>query len=195
MRPAHDHPIPERALPSRARRALFYKGIRTLADLSEQKRSDLLQIQGIGALTIRRCEQLLRTYGLTLRPEPVLLIHQARQAGRPLVPDRERVFMGVKWGHAVPEISAGGIPNEGSGRPTEFSMLHEALDTLAAVDPRKARVIELRFFEGLSLEETAEVLNLSADTVLRHWRKARAWLLLELSAKLSSREQIPQIFR
>jgi hypothetical protein len=51
------------------------------------------------------------------------------------------------------------------------------LKALAKIDPRKARVIELWFFGGLSVEETAEVLKLSADTVLRDWRVARAWLL------------------
>ena len=53
---------------------------------------------------------------------------------------------------------------------------------MAKVDERKARVIELRFFAGLSVEETAEVLRVSPDTVLRDWRLARAWLLAELSS-------------
>jgi RNA polymerase sigma factor (sigma-70 family) len=56
------------------------------------------------------------------------------------------------------------------------------LNALAEVDPRKARVIELRFFGGLSVEETAEVLKVSPDTVLRDWRMARAWLLVELGS-------------
>jgi RNA polymerase sigma factor (TIGR02999 family) len=58
--------------------------------------------------------------------------------------------------------------------------LDRALETLAAADGRKSRVIELRFFGGLSVEETAEVLNVSADTVKRDWRLARLWLLREL---------------
>ena len=52
---------------------------------------------------------------------------------------------------------------------------------LAGVDARKAQVIELRFFGGLSVEETAEVLRVSPDTVLRDWKLARAWQLSELS--------------
>jgi len=52
---------------------------------------------------------------------------------------------------------------------------------MAKVDPRKARVVELRFFAGLSVDEVAEVLKISADTVKRDWRLARAWLLAELS--------------
>ena len=58
--------------------------------------------------------------------------------------------------------------------------LDRALDALAAVDDRKSRVIELRFFGGLSVEETAEVLHVSADTVKRDWRLAKLWLLREI---------------
>lgn len=59
--------------------------------------------------------------------------------------------------------------------------LDRALDELAAGDPRKARVIELRFFTGMSVEETAEALHVSTDTVKRDWRIARLWLLRELN--------------
>jgi RNA polymerase sigma-70 factor (ECF subfamily) len=58
--------------------------------------------------------------------------------------------------------------------------LDRALEALAAVDVRKGRVIELRFFGGLSVEETAEVLHVSPDTVKRDWRLAKLWLLREL---------------
>ena len=59
--------------------------------------------------------------------------------------------------------------------------LDDALRTLAAVDERKSRVVELRFFGGLSVNETAEVLKVSVDTVMRDWKLAKAWLLRELS--------------
>jgi RNA polymerase sigma factor (TIGR02999 family) len=59
--------------------------------------------------------------------------------------------------------------------------LDRALESLAAVDARKSRVIELRFFGGLSVEETAEVLGVSPDTVKRDWRLAKLWLLRELA--------------
>jgi RNA polymerase sigma factor (TIGR02999 family) len=68
----------------------------------------------------------------------------------------------------------------GSGRARELIALDDALNALAKVDPRRARVVELRFFAGLSVEETAEVLKVSSDTVKRDWRLARAWLLSEL---------------
>lgn len=58
--------------------------------------------------------------------------------------------------------------------------LDRALDKLAASDPRKARVIEMRFFGGLTVEETAEVLQVSSDTVKRDWRLAKLWLLRDL---------------
>jgi RNA polymerase sigma factor (TIGR02999 family) len=58
--------------------------------------------------------------------------------------------------------------------------LDDALETLAAIDPRKSQVVEMRFFGGLSVEETAEALHVSADTVGRDWRLAKVWLLREL---------------
>lgn len=62
----------------------------------------------------------------------------------------------------------------------DFERLDEALTALAAVAPDKARVVELRFFAGLSIAETAEALDISVSTVKRHWEFARVWLLREL---------------
>ena len=59
--------------------------------------------------------------------------------------------------------------------------LDEALDTLARIDPRRSQVIELRFFGGFSVDETAQVLEVSPQTVMRDWKLARAWLARELS--------------
>ena len=59
----------------------------------------------------------------------------------------------------------------------EIVAIDDALDALAKVDRRKARVVELRFFGGLSVEESATVLNVSADTVMRDWKLAKAWLM------------------
>jgi RNA polymerase sigma factor (TIGR02999 family) len=61
--------------------------------------------------------------------------------------------------------------------------LDDALNALAEVDPRKSRIVELRFFGGLSVKETAEVVKVSSDTVMRDWKMARAWLLTELSSR------------
>ena len=66
-------------------------------------------------------------------------------------------------------------------RGVEVLSLDAALASLAQRDPRKARVVELRFFGGLSVEETAELLRISPETVLRDWKMAKAWLRRELS--------------
>jgi len=65
----------------------------------------------------------------------------------------------------------------------DFVALDEALNELATFDERKSRVIELRFFGGLSVEETASVLQVSPDTVMRDWRLAKAWLSRELRGR------------
>ena len=67
-------------------------------------------------------------------------------------------------------------------RGVEVLALDDALASLAKLDPRKSRVVELRFFGGLSVEETAEVLRISPETVLRDWRMAKVWLFRELGA-------------
>ena len=61
--------------------------------------------------------------------------------------------------------------------------LDDALNQVARVDERKSQVVEMRFFGGLSVEETAEVLKVSPETVMRDWRLAKAWLLRELSGE------------
>ena len=69
-------------------------------------------------------------------------------------------------------------------RSPDLLALNEALHALAAVSPRKSQVVELRFFGGLTIEETAEVLDVSGDTVRRDWRLAKAWLFRELKKSL-----------
>jgi RNA polymerase sigma factor (TIGR02999 family) len=71
-----------------------------------------------------------------------------------------------------------GVPDE--AETVNLVALDEALDRLAAVDARQSRIIELRYFGGLSMEETAEVLGISTSTVKREWRMARAWLHREI---------------
>ena len=68
----------------------------------------------------------------------------------------------------------------GNGPDQNLAALDDAMQELARIDPRKAQVVELRFFGGLSVEETAEVLKVSPVTVMRDWSMARAWLYREL---------------
>jgi RNA polymerase sigma-70 factor, ECF subfamily len=67
----------------------------------------------------------------------------------------------------------------------EIVLLHEALEALQAVDPRKSKVVEMRYFGGLSIEETAEALGVSINTVNRDWRLARSWLIREMNRESS----------
>jgi RNA polymerase sigma factor (TIGR02999 family) len=72
------------------------------------------------------------------------------------------------------------LPGSSTDLSAQWLALDEALNQLEELDPRKARVIELRFFGGLSVEETAEVLKISPQSVMRDWKLARAWLTREL---------------
>ena len=70
-----------------------------------------------------------------------------------------------------------------AGKDADLIALDEALQALAQIDERKARIVELRFFGGLSVDETAEVLKISGVTVMREWQKAKAWLYCELGGE------------
>ena len=83
-------------------------------------------------------------------------------------------------------INLDDLPSRGTEMSAQVCALDEALDTLARIDPRRAQVIELRFFGGLTVEETGQVLQISPQTVMRDWRLARAWLARELSQRPSS---------
>jgi RNA polymerase sigma factor (TIGR02999 family) len=72
------------------------------------------------------------------------------------------------------------LPAAGTERASEICALDDALDALAKREPRRAKVIELRYFGGLSVEDTADALGVSPQTVLRDWKLARAWLAVEL---------------
>lgn len=94
---------------------------------------------------------------------------------------RQRQFQ--KRGGAAMQVAfdeALALPQQ---RPTDLVALDDALESLAKLDERKSRVVELRFFGGLSIEETASVLDVSADTVKREWRAAKLWLRRELSGE------------
>ena len=65
-------------------------------------------------------------------------------------------------------------------RAAELIALEEALKSLAEIDERKSRIVELRFFGGLSVEEIASVIGVSPDTITREWRRAKAWLHREI---------------
>ena len=86
-----------------------------------------------------------------------------------------------KRGGELERVNLDEVPGADTCRATELIALDDALNRLSTADPRKAQVIELRFFGGLSVNETAAVLKVSPDTVARDWRSARAWLLSEVN--------------
>jgi RNA polymerase sigma factor (TIGR02999 family) len=84
-------------------------------------------------------------------------------------------------GDRATAINLDRLPTPGTAMSAEVCALDEALSALARIDPRRAQVIELRFFGGLTVEETAHVLQISPQTVMRDWSLARAWLARQLS--------------
>jgi RNA polymerase sigma factor (TIGR02999 family) len=86
-----------------------------------------------------------------------------------------------KRGGGALHIPLDEAPSLGNEPDPNLVALDDALKALAAIDERKSKVVELRFFGGLSVEETAEVLRVSVETVMRDWRLAKIWLLRELS--------------
>jgi RNA polymerase sigma-70 factor (ECF subfamily) len=92
----------------------------------------------------------------------------------------------LKRGRDKPHVSLDEAAQLGAGPAPDLVALDEAMNTLARMDPRKVQVVEMRFFAGLTVEEIAEVLNVSAVTVMRDWSTARAWLYRELAGGRSA---------
>ncbi|MGH9411837.1 MAG: sigma-70 family RNA polymerase sigma factor [Vicinamibacterales bacterium] len=136
--------------------------------------------------------------------QPTALVHEAYLRLRGDRPDRwqNRAHFCAIAAHVMRQIlieraRARGAQKRGGGQPrvtfdeslaaaapqsdVDLLSLDAALERLAALDPSQARIVELRFFGGLSIEETADALSISPATVKRHWTLARAWLLKELT--------------
>jgi len=112
----------------------------------------------------------------------------ARLMRRILVEDaRARAFR--KRGGGAPHVTFDENVRSLQLTPDHIVALDDALKALAVTHERKARVVELRYFGGLSVEEAASVLGISAETVMRDWKFAKTWLLRELSRQPERREQ------
>jgi RNA polymerase sigma factor (TIGR02999 family) len=106
----------------------------------------------------------------------------AAQAMRRILVDHARTRDAAKRGGGLPKVSLEGatlLLTE--QQEVELLALNDTLNELATVDPRKSRVVELRYFGGMSVEEAAEVLGVAPVTVMRDWRLAKAWILRELT--------------
>ncbi len=102
---------------------------------------------------------------------------------RRILLDRARRRLAAKRGGKAQPLDLTKTLDVAQVKARELVALDDALNALAEVDPRKSRIVELRFFGGLSVKETAEVVKVSSDTVMRDWKMARAWLLTELSTR------------
>ena len=105
----------------------------------------------------------------------------AAQAMRRILVDHARRRGGQKRGGGAHKVALDEALIVSADRAAEVVALDDALARLAEVDPRKSRAVELRFFGGLSVEETAEVLNVSPGTVMREWTFTKAWLKREIN--------------
>ena len=103
------------------------------------------------------------------------------QVMRHILIDHARTHTREKRGGGAVHVSLNDATVLTDERATDFLALDEALHSLEQVDPQKARIVELRHFAGLSIEETAEVLKISPTTVRREWQRAKAWLCRTIS--------------
>ncbi len=105
----------------------------------------------------------------------------AAQLMRRILVDHARTKKRVKRGGSNVRVSLGDATVAVKGQDLDVVALDEALERLAQIDEQQSRVVELRFFSGLTVEETAEVMGISKATVKRDWSMAKAWLHRELS--------------
>lgn len=107
---------------------------------------------------------------------------------RQLLVDYARARQRLKRGGDLRQISLTAAAEIAQERAVDLLALDGALETLAEVDPQSGRIVELRFFGGLTIEETAQVMGMSTPTVERRWRTVRAWLETELTPSMSRHE-------
>ena len=107
----------------------------------------------------------------------------ASTAMRQILVNHAKSHLSAKRGGGLANVSLDEAQQAVDQEAVEIVSLHEALDALHAVDPRKSKVVEMRYFGGLSIEETAEALGVSIGTVNRDWRLARSWLIREMERK------------
>jgi RNA polymerase sigma factor (TIGR02999 family) len=105
------------------------------------------------------------------------------QMMRRILVDAARARRSEKRGGPAARLNFDQVPDVAPSRGRDLIALDDALNELAKLDPRKVRVIEMRFFGGLSVEQTAAILQISPQSVMRDWKLAKAWLTREISGK------------
>jgi len=156
-----------------------YEELRRLAHhyMSLERSSHTLQTT---ALVHEAYERLVNVPQVRIEDRPHFFAVCA-QLMRHILVDHARSRGYLKRGGGVRMVPLDHALDVSLGRGSDVLAIDAALTELAKVDPRKAQVVELRFFGGLTVEETAQVLKISADTVLRDWKLAKLWLLRELN--------------
>ena len=112
------------------------------------------------------------------------------QAMRRILVDRARSRRSVKRGGGIQLVGLEQADTGPEKQAADLVALDDALTDLAAMDPRKAKVVEMRYFGGMSVQETAEALDVSTVTVMRDWSTAKAWLLRALSSDSQTTDDI-----
>jgi RNA polymerase sigma-70 factor, ECF subfamily len=158
---------------------LVYDELRRLAQvyLGREKRGHTLSST---ALVHEAYLRLVRQEDVSWQNRAHFFAVAARMMRRILV-DHARKHNYAKRGGGAMTLSLDETVAPAKERELDLVALDEALETLAKLDERQCRMVELRFFGGLSIEETSEVLGVSAPTVKREWASARAWLYREIS--------------
>ena len=158
---------------------VVYRRIRKLAsrylrheEFQTMQSTDLVNQAFISLITgkLPKWENRAHFYGILARLMRQILIQSARRRSA-----KKRIGRDQWTDFEVERLLA-------PRRPSEFVRLDETLQVLESIDARQCRIVELRYFGGLSIEETAVALDCSASTVVREWRLAKAWLYRELSS-------------
>jgi RNA polymerase sigma factor (TIGR02999 family) len=158
---------------------LVYPKLRRIAHQHLEHRRAAESVES-AALANEAYLKLVRAGGIRCENRAHFLALCSQIMRRILVDHARRRGFAKRGGHALC-VTLDDALLTAQARGIEVLALDEALDALARIDRRKSRVVELRYFGGLDIDETAEVLGVSVDTVKRDWRMARAWLLAELS--------------
>jgi RNA polymerase sigma factor (TIGR02999 family) len=116
----------------------------------------------------------------------------AAQAMRRILVDHARRRDYLKRGGGAVKVSLDAAAVVGDERAAELVALDDALNELAKFDPRKSQIVELRYFGGLSVEETADVIGVSPVTVMRDWRASKGWLLKAMQAEQRLPDRVSQ---
>ena len=160
---------------------MVYEDLRRIArrQLSRRTSGHILQS---GTLAHEAYMKLVQSRGIRSQNRAHFFALCSQMIRRILV-DHARKRRYAKRGGGQVEVPLDEVMIGTKARGVEVEALDAALTSLAKIDERKGRVVELRFFGGLSVEETAEVLEISEETVSRDWRLAKAWLFRELNAR------------